>query len=239
MIAIIGPGEDEIGPLRSRIELERVRTVAGIAYYRGVIEGSELVLACSGPGRIPTAVALQAAFDLLEADAVVHIGAAAPLVPYLQHGDIVLAEKQIQCEVRFPGSRRGDEKAIIGRASAVADSNMVTRAQDTYGALFAGKSNRPQLVTGTVISADREITDRKTIGRLQHDFGAVAADREGATAAMVCRMNGRPYLAVRTIVDVIDRQSPRTPDSEPAARFQHAAALVERLVTEPAPVSVA
>ena len=86
----------------------------------------------------------------------------------------------------------------------VADKVLISRAKDAYDVVFGTKSNRPQLVLGTVISSDKAITDLKTIGRLQRDHGVIAIDREGAAISRVCHTNHKPFLIIRNVVDSPD-----------------------------------
>jgi adenosylhomocysteine nucleosidase len=223
VIAIIGVAREEIGYLKSLTEIKSQESHAGMDYYSGIFESEEVVLVCSEMGKIPIAVAAQIAIDHYNPDMIIASGPGGPLVPYLQQGDLVVADRLIQLPSRKEVTVEFEANDLGKSAIIPAEPGLFSRLADSYETVYKGKSNRPQLVIGTVVSSDRAIPERRIIGRLQRDFGAVAIDRDGATLARVCRMNGKPFLMIKTILD--------TPDGELYNYFDSQLQVVPEYIT--------
>jgi adenosylhomocysteine nucleosidase len=237
MIAIIGVAREEIGYFQSLTEIKSRVSYAGMEFSTGIFENSEVVLVCTGMGQIPTTVAAQIAIDRFDARLVISGGPAAPLVPYLQQGDMVVADKSIQYDTEKGVLYQNNE--IPGDSSALASGpELTTRLTEAYNAFFGGKSSRPQLVVGAVISSDRIIRERRTIGLLLRDYGAVALDRDGATLARVCKMNSIPFILLRTIVDTPDGDFYNYFDSQLQVVPEYITGLVGSFLAAPPPIPV-
>ncbi len=59
------------------------------------------------------------------------------------------------------------------------DPKLVEMAADAFDAAFAGVTDGPNLMLGTVASGDRFVQDTKTLRRLQREFAALATEMEG------------------------------------------------------------
>ncbi len=201
MIGLIGAMEEEISLFQEYADITKTKTIAGMKFFHGTIDDSEVVLVKCGVGKVHAAVSTQILIDKFGVDEVVLAGLAGSLVPYLQQGDIVMANFLVQHDVDLTafGRRRGDVPSV-GRMLE-SDPTMLKRMNDAYDDIFGGRSNRPQMVVGTIVSGDRFISDKATIAGLQREFGAVATEMEGAAVAQVCQMNSRPFVVVRTISD--------------------------------------
>lgn len=233
MIAIISVAREETGYFKSLTEVNSEQTFAGMDFYSGKMEEAEVVMVCSGMGKLSAAIAAQVAIDRFNVDSVIASGPAGPLVPYLQQGDIVIADRLIQYfpENQIPSGPGHD--IMSGDTTIKADPDFVRRVTGAYNDLFGGKSNRPQLVMGTVISSDYAISERKTVGRLLRDYGAVAIDRNGATLAQVCRMNQTPFLLIRTVVDTPDGEFYNYFDSQLQVVPEYITSLVRQFIAAP------
>jgi len=238
MIAIISVAREEFGYFKSLMAVDREQKIAGIDFYSGKLEGVEIVLACSGMNQLHSAIATQAAIDRFDIDAVIASGPAGPLVPYLQQGDLVIANRLIQFHPDHPHNTDPQFSQMLDESLIVTNSGFTGRITDAYNEVFGGKSNRPQLVMGTVISSDYAISDRKTVGRLLRDFGVVAIDRNGATLAQVCRMNEKPCLLIRTVIDTPDGAIYNYFDSQLQVMPEYITSLVRHFIAAPSPVAV-
>jgi len=201
MIGLMGAMDEEVSLYVSYAEIDHSEEHAGITFHVGMMDGSEVVIAQCGIGKVSAAVTTQILIDRFEVERIILTGLAGALVPYLQQGDIVASKFLVQYDVDLTvfGRRLGDVPAV-GRMLE-ADADMVRLVTDAYDAIYAGKSNRPQMIVGTVVSGDSFISDKRTIAWLQREFGAVATEMEGAAVAQVCQMNGKPFLVLRTISD--------------------------------------
>jgi adenosylhomocysteine nucleosidase len=233
MIAIIGMAQEEIGYFKSMAEISAQVTYAGMEFYSGRLEGTPVVMVCSPMGKVPLAVAAQIVIDRFEAEMVIVSGPAGPLVPYLQQGDMVIADRLIQHDAKFMTNPEAGNRIVSSRSLVAVRADLLTRITEAYNDVFGGKSNRPQLVMGTVVSSDQPVLDRRTVGLLQRDYGAVAIDRDGATAARVCRMNEKPFILIRTVVDSPDGDFYNCFDSQLQVVPEYITALVKRFIAVP------
>ncbi|MCK5127715.1 MAG: 5'-methylthioadenosine/adenosylhomocysteine nucleosidase [candidate division Zixibacteria bacterium] len=201
MIGLMGAMEEEISLFKEYATITKTKSFAGMKFYQGQIDDNDVVLVKCGIGKVHAAVSTQILIDKFDVDEIILAGLAGAVVPYLQQGDIVMANFLVQHDVDLTafGRRRG-EVPSVGRMLE-SDPGMLKRMNDAYDEVFGGRSNRPQMVVGTIVSGDSFISDKGTISGLQREFGAVAAEMEGAAVAQVCQMNSRPFVVIRTISD--------------------------------------
>ena len=67
-----------------------------------------------------------------------------------------------------------------------------------------GKSRKPAVRSGVVVSGDVFVASARRKAELRRDFGADAVEMEGAAVAHVCRAMGVPCLVIRSISDSAD-----------------------------------
>jgi len=233
MLAILGTRGIEIDLLRTQAEMGRAETHAGMKFLLGALDGVDVALANPGPGKIATSVATQILFNRFDVDEVIFVGPASPLVPYLQQGDLVIGERSWQFDPSHVSGCDKENDAIIA-----ADETLVRRITETYKELYSHRSNRPQLIKGTIVSDDQGIFNKRIIGLLHRELGVVALDREAATAAAVCTMNGKPFAVVRTIVDDLADTPSDADRSGLQATPEHLTTLVREALVERQPVHV-
>lgn len=232
MIAIINMAQEETGQLRSEAVIESVASYAGLDFHIGTLDGIEVALACSGIGEVSAPEAARIAIEKLGADTVITTAPAGPLVPYLQQGDIVVADQLREYD---PNHRPGNKanSPILMEETYDGDPGLLSRIADAYEGIFGGKSDRLQLVQGAVISCDGVISDRKIMGRLQREYGAVAIDREGAPTAGICREKNVRYLAIRTIVDCPDGDFHNRFDAQLQVIPEYISAIIRHIISAP------
>jgi adenosylhomocysteine nucleosidase len=238
MLAILGSRNDEIRQLKEHLMADPEQTCAGIDYYPGVIDGTSVVLADIGADPIRAAAATQIALDRFDADEIISIGPAHPLVPYLQEGDLVIGERLWQFDPDRAG--RTDEAVdIIDDDSTISsDYVLIRRMEDAYKSLYAGQSSRPQLISGTIVSDNRRSFGKKTMGLLHRRFGAVALDRIGAAMADVCCINDVSLVVLRTVTEISPQMktAERTPNF--TTRLDHAVNLIREGLSTKSPATV-
>jgi len=234
MLAIIGSRSEEIGLLRSRSLIDAVETVESIRFYLGEFNDTRVVLADTGAVERGIVATGRIGIDRFGADTVIFTGVAAPLVPYLQHGDMVVADRLMQIGESLktiPDNPQPDKDMPM----IYADTGLIQRVCQAYESLFSGKSNRPELIKGTVVSDDSGVFDRKLSGRLQREYGAVAVDKDSASAGRLCMMKGRPFLVMCTIVDPPAPTGRASFDSHLRAFPRHMVDVLEAALATPQP----
>lgn len=201
MIGLLSAMEEEVQLFRTHLDLHQTAVVGGVSYRSGAIEGVEVVLAQCGVGKVNGAAATQAMIDRFPLRAVIFTGLAGGLVSYLHGGDVVIAN--------FVGQHDFDLTAFGKRPGQVSDSGrlieadpkLVKLAVESYERAQLPEREGRQMVVGTIVTGDSFIADDKRLRWLQREFGAVAAEMEGAAVGQVCHNNGVPFAVIRVISD--------------------------------------
>jgi adenosylhomocysteine nucleosidase len=207
MIGIIGAMDEEIIHYKKNIDVEDSFEYAGIEYYKGKLYNNDVVLVKSGIGKVHAAIATQIMIDRFDVKSVIFTGLAGALVPYLKIGDVVIANFLVQHDVDLTAfGRRTGEIPAIGRM-VEADPAMIDKIGKIYDKYCSSDFVCPQLIVGTIASGDSFISDSAKIRWLQREFGAIAAEMEGASVAQVCQMNKIPFVILRTISDSANEEA--------------------------------
>ncbi len=230
MIGIIG-GNKTVDLFESRIKMNVPEIVKGMRVYTGRLNQTEITMAAGERGRMTeTAEVLLERFEL---DCLIQIDLAMPLVPYLQQGDIVIAENMFQFPANPPLRESDSQQIPITMQGIDGDLSLARKVKDVYDIDFAGKSNRPELIIGTIVSNDREISDKRIIATLQREFGAVAMDVDGATVARICRKYHCSFLGLRAVTESFTHDLIMKSDLELGAAIENLLILIESVVIVP------
>ena len=199
-IGIIGAMREEIELLLAQTDNKQTESHAGIAYYRGVFHGKEIVLTRSGVGKVNAAVCTQILIDKLGADVVLFTGVAGAVDPVLNIGDIVVSSSCLQhdIDVTALGFPRGTVP-YQDVSEYEADQRLIALAEQAGRKLYPGRCK-----VGKILSGDQFIADRAVVQSLYEQFGGACVEMEGASVAQTCFMNGVPYVVIRSMSDKAD-----------------------------------
>ena len=201
MIGLLSAMEEELELLHQRLMTTETAHRAGISFHRGSIGGIEVVTARCGVGKVNAAMAAQTMIDKFDITGLVFTGLAGSLVANLNRGDVVISN--------FLGQHDFDLTAFGKRHGQVTDSGrlieaspkFVQAAVTAYEQSVAPTRKHNQMVVGTIVTGDSFIADAKRLKWIQREFGAVAAEMEGAAVAQVCQANGISFVVIRVISD--------------------------------------
>lgn len=222
---IIGAMEQEVTLLRDKIENRETLSLGGCEIYTGMLNGVEVALLKSGIGKTAAALGTTLLLQLCKPDVIINTGSAGGLAPTLEVGDIVVSE-----EVRYhdvdvtafgyqPGQMAGCPAAFV------ADADLVTVAEDCIGQL------KLNAVRGLVVSGDAFINGAEPLARIRTTFPqAIAVEMEATAIAHVCHQFGVPFVVVRAISDVADRESHLSFDEFLVVAAQQSSLMVEALL---------
>ena len=79
VIGIIGAMIEEVEILRDKMEIESTETIAGMEFYKGTLDGKNIVLVQSGVGKVNAAACTQALVDHFGVDYLINSGVAGGL----------------------------------------------------------------------------------------------------------------------------------------------------------------
>ncbi|HEC8346593.1 TPA: 5'-methylthioadenosine/S-adenosylhomocysteine nucleosidase [Providencia rettgeri] len=201
-VGVIGAMEQEVAILRSQIENCQTISRAGCEIYTGKINGIDIALLKSGIGKVAAAIGTTLLLEHCQPDVVINTGSAGGLDPRLNVGDIV-----VSTEVRYHDAdvtAFGYEPGQMAQCppAFVADSNLINVAEQCINSLDMNA------VRGLVCSGDAFINGAEPLARIKAMFPQVAAVEMEATAiGQVCHQFGVPFVVVRAISDVADKES--------------------------------
>ena len=205
MIGIIGAMDEEVAMLKEKLTEVQVETKAAMDFYKGKLEGKDVVVVRSGIGKVNAAMCAQILVDVYHADHVINTGIAGSLKAEINIGDIVLSTDALQHDM--DAQAFGYEPGQIPRVDTLsfkADEKMIALAKECC------EKVNPEIgvFTGRVVSGDQFISDNGTKAALVKDYDGYCAEMEGASMAQVATLNKIPFVIIRAISDKADNSAP-------------------------------
>ena len=181
LVGIIGAMDLEVQALKGLMDNAVVETISTIDFYKGNINGVETVVAVAGVGKVNAAVCSQTMILKYSPDIMINVGVAGGLSDEFKIGDIAVADSVVEHDMDT--SPIGDPVGLISGINLVNISKVGTIT-----------SKR-----GVIASGDQFISKQEQRDRIKDNFGAIAAEMEGASIGHVCYMNGVPFGVLRAI----------------------------------------
>ncbi len=201
MLGIIGAMDEEVLEIKNALTDVSVETVTGMDFYRGKVNGKEVVVVRSGIGKVNAAVCSQILVDRFGVEAIVNTGIAGSLRAEINIGDIVLSTDSVQHDMDATGF--GYPAGQIPRMDTFAfpaDEKLLNLAKECC----ARVNPDIQAFTGRVVSGDQFISDKGKKQWLTETFDGSCTEMEGAAIAQVCYLNHIGCLIIRAISDKAD-----------------------------------
>ena len=200
MLGIIGAMDEEVAMIKAQLTDVQVESRAAMDFYKGKLEGKEVVVVRSGIGKVNAAMCTQILADIYSVTGVVNTGIAGSLKAEIM-GDIVLSSDALQHDMDATGF--GYEPGQIPRVETLAfkaDEGLINLAEECCSRV------NPDIHTfvGRVVTGDQFISDKEKKKWLTDTFGGYCTEMEGAAIAQACYLNSIPFLIVRAISDKAD-----------------------------------
>ncbi len=225
-VGIIGAMEEEVTLLRDKIENRQTLVRAGCEMYSGKLNGVDVVLLKSGIGKVSAAMGTTLLLEHFKPDVVINTGSAGGLASSLKVGDIV-----VSTEVRYhdadvtafgyePGQMAGCPAAFV------ADADLIALAENCIKKLDLNA------VRGLICSGDAFINGAAPLERIRATFPTVAAvEMEAAAIGHVCHLFKTPFVVVRAISDVADKESHLSFDEFLVVAAKQSTRMIEAMLT--------
>lgn len=203
---------NEIDPLLKLIDVETATEHIQALFHHGTLAQRKVILAQVGMGKVQTAAASQYLIDAYGVDILISCGSAGSLIPQLQIGDIVLADRIVPhdfgeyTDEKFNYLGVFDNTYVDGlhyHRQLSVDPALLNLARETAKSLLWPKI-APTIYIGCVASGDQIIASESKKHWLSETFNATAVEMESVAMAQVAFMNDIPWLAVRAISDQAD-----------------------------------
>ena len=207
-MGIIGAMESEVAHLIARMDNVTYQEKAGRRFAVGTLSGKEAVVVQSGIGKVAAAITAQMLIDDFGVDALLNTGMAGGLDSRLAVKDLVIATAALQhdFDITAFGHARGflygedDTKPTL----FVADKVLCEKAKIAAEQVLPAGS---KAIDGIIASGDIFVDDSALKATLRDEFGAAAAEMEGAAIAQTAVANGIPFVILRTISDLAEHQA--------------------------------
>ena len=201
MLGIIGAMDEEVAMIKAQLTDVQVESRAAMDFYKGKLEGKEVVVVRSGIGKVNAAMCTQILADIYSVTGVVNTGIAGSLKAEIDIGDIVLSSDALQHDMDATGF--GYEPGQIPRVETLAfkaDEGLINLAEECCSRV------NPDIHTfvGRVVTGDQFISDKEKKKWLTDTCGGYCTEMEGAAIAQACYLNSIPFLIVRAISDKAD-----------------------------------
>ncbi|KJY90979.1 MULTISPECIES: 5'-methylthioadenosine/S-adenosylhomocysteine nucleosidase [Vibrio] len=203
-IGIIGAMEQEVSILKQAIENCQEVSKAGCTFYAGKLNGVEVVLLQSGIGKVAAAIGTTMLLDEYKPDVVINTGSAGGFDSSLNLGDVVISTevRHHDADVTAFGYEMG--QMAQQPAAFLADEKLMDVAEKALAQMEDKHAVRGLICTGDafVCTAERQAFIRT------HFPSVIAVEMEASAIAQACHQFKVPFVVVRAISDVADKESP-------------------------------
>ncbi len=227
MIGIIGAMEEEIEILKSQmVELEEIK-IAHTVFYKGLLNGKEIILTQSGIGKVNVAISTALLINEFKPAYIINTGSAGALQPGLSLGDVVISLEVAyhDADARAFGYEIGQIPGMP--ATYKADQELFKKVDKVLKSLSQNGKE------GLIVSGDSFIgtsAQRQTI--LASFPHALAAEMEAAAIAQTCFQFNTPFIITRAISDLADEEAGMTFEAFLKVASQSSSKMVSELVKE-------
>ncbi len=159
---------------------------------RTILEGEEIVLAVTGIGKVPAALACQAVIDRFGPERIVLIGTAGSLSPQLGPGELIVADRVVAI----------DTGPLIP-SWIETDSTLTSALIEACGE----EDPKAEVHRGGLITRDQPLLDARERMAVEQRWKALAVDMEAAAVAHAARANNIPLGIVKAITDRADKEA--------------------------------
>lgn len=199
MTGIICALKIEVDGLKSAMDSSEEKTIAGLDFISGKINGKDVVLLECGIGKVNAAIGTQIMIDYYKPDVIINSGIAGSLSKDLKIGDIVISKDCVEHDMN--GTATGDPRGEIWYT----DERRIDIPSDkaTYEKLYecCKTIDGINVVVGRVATGDIFIADVDKRKFIADKFGALCCEMEGGAVGHVCYRNKVPYAVLRSISD--------------------------------------
>lgn len=244
-LAVLGAFEQEVSLLGEMLTAAESRSIEGITFTSGRLDGRPIVLAWTGVGKVNAAMTTTLLLEHFRPARVILTGIAGGVDPNLQPGDIVIAEQTAHHDMGILWSdgieHGGVKNRLTGDTNPIffpADPNLLAVARRAAERATLEPVSRktgekpPRIVCGTVVTGDTFVASENACAEFAEKLGANAVEMEGAAVAQVCYQRGVGCLIIRSIADKADESAIVDKQKFYATAAKNSATLVARMIED-------
>nr|WP_263313113.1 5'-methylthioadenosine/adenosylhomocysteine nucleosidase [Mammaliicoccus sp. Marseille-Q6498] len=202
MIGIIGAMEEEIEILKLSINNLETINKAHVIFYKGQLEGKEIVLAQSGIGKVNAAITTTLLINEFNPELIINTGSAGSVDNKLNIGDIIISNKVYYHDV--------NATAFGYKLGQVPNMPEFYKTNDDLISLAQSSIEELELngVVGEVATGDSFIGSIEQRKEIKGDFPtASVVEMEAGAIAQTCYQYNTPIIVTRAVSDLADKES--------------------------------
>lgn len=203
-LGIIAAMEEEVEHLRLKIENISVTKEGTVELYSGKIDDVDVVLIRSGIGKVNAAMATTLLIRDFKPDCIVNTGSAGGLEENMEVGDIVISSKVFHhdFDLKPIGFKHGEVPGLPiffdsdKRFISILDKSLKENSEVKYR-------------IGEVGTGEFFVSCENYVAETKKKFpNVVAIEMEAAAIAQICYQFNTPFVVIRAISDVANKESP-------------------------------
>ena len=198
-LGIIGAMTVEVETLKAQMHELTGTERAGMTFYEGLLESTNVVVVQCGVGKVNAALCVQILCDCFGVTHVVNTGIAGSLCAQLDIGDLVVSRDAMYHDFTCSAFGYPDGQVPGMPRMYEADERLMALA---YAA--AEEVNPGHTKVGRVASGDQFVSDKDKKEKIIALTDALCTEMEGAAIAHAAYRNGVPFVILRAISDKAD-----------------------------------
>ncbi len=201
-IGIMSAMDVELDFLVSKLENKQDISVGGNTYYKGVLNGKNVILVHSGIGKSLSAAVTSTLIEKFKVSSIIFTGVAGGVDDRVKITDVVISTRVMFHDY---GHYENTGKMVLGKyplekIELDADKSLVEKAYKT-AIDIRGKEH---VYKGLIATGDQFMENAKYVDYLSEEFGALAVDMEGASVGYIASRVGVPFVIIRSMSDKAD-----------------------------------
>lgn len=201
IVGIIGAMELEVEKLIEAMTDKEVTETAKRIFYKGKLNGTDVVLARCGVGKVNAALTVQMMVDKFGITEIINTGVAGSLNEKIDIGDIVLATGAVYHDMEAIAF--GYERGQVPQMD-IFEFPTSAALQDKAEAACKAVNSDIKVFRGRIASGDQFIADKTTKDNIKEWFNPMCVEMEGCAMAHAAYINGIDCLIIRAISDKAD-----------------------------------
>lgn len=227
-IGIIGAMEEEVVLLREQLENLEEKKLAGCEFYKGILNGQEVVLLKSGIGKVNAAIGTTLLIQLYGPDVILNTGSAGGFHSDLNVGDVVISTdvRHHDVDATIFGYEHGQVPQMP--PNYLPDEKLVNAAERA-----GARVENIQVAKGLIASGDSFMSDHARVEDIRGKFPTLyAAEMEAAAIAQTCYQFKVPFVIIRSLSDIAGKDARVSYDQFLQTASKNSAELVQKIVEE-------
>lgn len=228
VIGLIGAMDEEVAVIKEWMTDIQETSVAGCEFFSGQLDGKDVVLLKSGIGKVNAAVSTTLLMASFDPSIVINIGSAGGFDAELEVGDVIISEEVVHHDVDVTafGYTLGQLPSMP--ATYRADPMLVDKALQAVAVVGQATAKVGLIGTGDVFMCEPE-----RVAKVRAAFPSLkAVEMEAAAVAQVCHKFSVPFVVVRSLSDVADKESPASFDEYLTVAAQNSSLMIRAMLRE-------